>query len=381
MVSPARAGLLAACAMLVVAAAPVSGGAVVPDRVMAKMAARLFPLLAGWPRDIRPAPVAAVLKLRRERIAACVGEPRCVLEAARWTDPERDTIAKAGDEAGLATTSDDRTRASIVREIAGINAVIGVYGQAVAPRYPKIDGPDPDHAVANAAAAVALAEAGRDAPITALDPSIGLALALLDGNDRDDAAAFEPLEARFNHAAMVRARTLDWSRYRYTAIIVPGIGPEDLATPLSALGKLNVQMAVTLWKAGLAPFVLFSGGTVHPRGTRAAEAVEMARAASERFGVPASAILIEPYARHTTTNLRNATRRLVALGAPLDRPALISTNPDQSRYIASETFTGRNAAELGYQPGRVGARLAPTQLLFLPSRASLRIDPLDPLDP
>lgn len=372
--------MLAGCAVLVVAAAP-SGTAVVPDRVIAKLAARLFPVLSAWPRGVRPEPVAAILTLRHQRIAACAGEFRCVLQAARWTDSERDAIAGAGDQTGLRAASDDGMRASILREIGGINAVIGVYGQGVAPRYPKIDGPDPERAADNAAAAVALAEAARDAPATALDPSIGLALALLDVNDRDDAAAFEPLDARLNHAAMARAKTIDWSHYRYTAIIVPGIGPEDLSTPLSALGKLNVQMAATLWKAGLAPFVLFSGGTVHPRGTRNAEAVEMARAALERFGLPADAMIVEPYARHTTTNLRNATRRLAALGAPLDRPALISTNPDQSRYIASATFADRNQTELGYQPGRIGARLSPTQVLFQPSAASLRIDPSDPLDP
>ncbi len=380
MVSSLYKDILSACAMLTIAAAP-PNGAGVPDRMIAALSERLFPTLSIWPRDLRPKSITAMLAQRRQRIVACKSDPRCVLQAARWSDAERDTLGSAAEQSGIRTVREDSARSAILREVAGINAILSVYGQGAAPRYPAIDGPDPERATANASAAVALAEAERNASATMLDPSVGLALALLDVNDRDDAAAFEPLEPRFNAAATVRAKTLTWSRYKYTAIIVPGIGPEDLSTPLSALGKLNVQMAATLWRSGLAPFVLFSGGSVHPRRTRQVEAVEMARAIQDRFGVPAEAIIIEPYARHTTTNLRNATRRLVALGAPLDQPALISTNIDQSRYIGSAKFAQRNQIELGYQPGRIGARLSPNQVEFLPSTASLRVDPLDPLDP
>lgn len=107
----------------------------------------------------------------------------------------------------------------------------------------------------------------------------------------------------------------------------------------------------------------------------------MKKALIERYGIPADAIVIEPYARHTTTNLRNASRLLMQMGAPLDKDALILCNPVQSAYIESEKFTDRNAAELGYQPGRVVSRISPTELVFRPSRASARIDPRDPLDP
>jgi len=90
---------------------------------------------------------------------------------------------------------------------------------------------------------------------------------------------------------------------------------------------------------------------------------------------------LEPYARHTTTNLRNATRRMVALGIPLDRPTLIVTDAEQSKYIESQTFSDRNRTELGYLPGAVGRRLSLYDLEFRPSRLSLRHDPRDPLDP
>lgn len=374
MVSRVCARVIATGAALVLTAAPV-GAAPAGDQVIATLAARLFPRLSAWPSNGRDEAVMAMLAARRQRAAACAGEPRCVLQAARWADGERDMLAHAADRDGA------EGHAEVVREIDGLNAVIGTYGQGAAARYPKIDGPDASHAAENAAIAVRLAAAGRDDPATRLDASIGIALALLDANGRDEAIAFEPLDTRFNTAAMARARTIDWSRYRYTAIVVPGIGPEDLATPLSALGKLNVRMAAKLWADGVAPFILFSGGTVHPRGTRRAEALEMARASRERFGVPENAIVVEPYARHTTTNLRNAARRLAALGAPLDRPVLISTNAEQSSYIEGAVFAERNQRELGYQPGRVVTRLSPTELVFQPSPLSLRVDPADPLDP
>jgi len=107
----------------------------------------------------------------------------------------------------------------------------------------------------------------------------------------------------------------------------------------------------------------------------------MRRALIERFGVPAEAIIIEPYARHTTTNLRNITRRLAAMTAPLDKDTLIITNVGQSSYIESPDFSARNLKDLGYVPGTVGARLSPNELTFRPSIKSLRIDPSDPLDP
>ena len=146
-------------------------------------------------------------------------------------------------------------------------------------------------------------------------------------------SGIEPIDGGENAAATARARAIDWSRYRYTAIIVTGIGPDMEDLPLSAGGKYHVRLAASRFAQGVAPFIIVSGGRAHPRATPYAEALEMRRALIERYGVPADAIVIEPYARHTTTNLRNALRRLMALGAPLDRQALIVCNPDQSRNI------------------------------------------------
>ena len=107
----------------------------------------------------------------------------------------------------------------------------------------------------------------------------------------------------------------------------------------------------------------------------------MRKALIERYGVPADAIISEPYARHTTTNLRNASRMLARIGLPATAETLIVCNPQQSAYIESATFRARNDAELGFQPGTILRRISPTELVFRPAHQSERIDPRDPLDP
>lgn len=160
-----------------------------------------------------------------------------------------------------------------------------------------------------------------------------------------------------------------------------GAGPDDLLTPLSARGKLHVKVAAQRYFDGQAPFIIVSGGAVHPRETRHVEAVEMRRALIERYKVPAHAILIEPYARHTTTNLRNAARLLISMKAPMDRHALVLSDPRHISYVESAEFAARNQKELGYQPGKIGKRTSPFDVAFLPSQDVSRVDPLDPLDP
>ena len=99
------------------------------------------------------------------------------------------------------------------------------------------------------------------------------------------------------------------------------------------------------------------------------------------YGVPADSVVIDPYARHTTTNLRNAVRILFRMGAPSDAPLMITTSPDQSGYIEGAVFAARNTGELGYQPVTGLKRLSPFDLTGLPNMTSLHADPRDPLDP
>ena len=382
--------LFATMAAVAIATVPAQAGAV-RDVVTERLSQRLFPLFDGMARDptavrtlVSKADIAALLDSRQQRVAGCAQDMFCVAQALIWTETDIDTVSKSvAAPAGL-TAPDDGVAAQARREMEGINIIVRTYGLGAPAAYAQIDGAgtiDPQERQARLQAAYWLSRTPRDTSAQALDPSIDYALALLDGSDRADAIGFEPLTGGANAAAMARATGLDWSRYRYSALIVTGVGPEVPDMAISPFGKYHLRLAASRFAQGDAPFIIVTGGKAHPRATRFAEAEQMRNALIDRYGIPADAILIEPYARHTTTNLRNATRLLMAMDAPMDRDAVIVCNPGQSASIESPQFVTRNQRELGYQPGQVGRRLSPTELLFRPSRVSARIDPRDPLDP
>jgi len=385
-----RALLSAAALAVTVIAAPASAEAAVGDRVMATLSARLFPLLdaaghdpAALERIARAPEMENVLRVRRERRAACGADLVCRAQALLWSDREADAVRRALAQASGLPATDDGAAAQVDREIAGINMIVRTYALGAIPTT-AIDGPgtvSPQDHVTRLQAADWIAETPRNGSAQRLDPSIDYALALLDVSDRTDAIGHEPLTGGANAAAMARAKTLDWRRYRYSAMIVTGVGPEIEGEPLSPFGKYHLRLAARRFAQGDIAFILVTGGRAHPRATPFTEADEMRKALIERYGVPAEAILIEPYARHTTTNLRNASRLLARIGAPPEAETVIVCNPLQSAYIESAKFTERNAAELGYQPGTVVRRVSPTELVFRPSRTSERVDPRDPLDP
>jgi hypothetical protein len=96
--------------------------------------------------------------------------------------------------------------------------------------------------------------------------------------------------------------------------------------------------------------------------------------------MPESVIIMEPHARHTTTNLRNAARIMFRYGMPMDKAALTVTVKSQSMYI-SDVMPQRCIKELGYEPYRLGKRLSDTALEFFPNVMSLQIDFDEPMDP
>lgn len=354
------------------------------DKVIAALGKRLFPVVTAMDKLQAGAEVRSMLAERVRRLATCADDAVCKVDASFWKENEIGLVSRMAGTDGASAEARERQDA-VRRELAGLNAILDVYGKGGTPPYPEIDGPmgkkGSQRLTADVVTAVSIGEAGRDEAIAAFDPSISLALALIDVNDRLDAIAFDPIDGGLNSDAFQRARSLDWSRYRYTSIIVLGAGPEDPLTPLSARGKLHVKVAAQRYFDGLAPFIIVSGAAVHPRGTRFVEAVEMRRALIERYEVPAHAIVIEPYARHTTTNLRNAARLLMSMKAPMNRDALVLSDPRHIDAVESAEFVARNQRELGYQPGRIGKRTSPFDIVFRPSPDSARVDPLDPLDP
>lgn len=267
----------------------------------------------------------------------------------------------------------------------GINGIINTYALGRPGRYPAIDSVSYNVAATDYQRLINVAVNVLAEDTTSLtlffQPSLRFALMLLELNNRDEAARYEPMEAQENQAAFEVIPAIDWDRYPYSVILVPGFGPEEADVPLSPLAKLRNDLAVRRYRQGLAPLIVVSGGNVHPHQTLYNEAEEMKRDLIQRLGVPEQAILIEPHARHTTTNFRNTARLIFRYGIPPDQPALVTTTQYQSHYITDQGLDERCEEELGYVPFRIVERLNQHDVVWLPQKVALQINPTDPLDP
>src|SRR6185436_9047390 len=98
-------------------------------------------------------------------------------------------------------------------------------------------------------------------------------IAAMIADGRDEAVRYEPITAGGENAAAIAAfPTTNFSMFPYVAILVPGQGPTDAVTALNPAGAARCDLAVARWQAGLAPFLLLSGGHVHPDHTTFSEA-------------------------------------------------------------------------------------------------------------
>jgi len=345
---------------------------------------------------------------KTQTAGSCTPEPACFTEPYRFTPEDMDRAGEAlrrlyrnsqpvrmlvdgplrrsGAYIRLMRSSGEDLLVSAWLESArGVNRIIDVYGVGKPPRYPAIDSAAFDvtkpayHQLVRTAAGV-LGEQMADLKLF-FQPSLKLALYLLEVNKRDEAGRHEPLELRDNREAVQRLGKIRWEQFPYTVIVVPGAGSDRTSWSLSPAAKLRLELAARRFKAGKAPLILVSGGYVHPNQTQYCEALEMKKSLIADFGVPAAAILVDPHARHTTTNLRNAARLLYRLGVPFERKALITTDSFQSSYIEGATFVKRCNDELGYQPHQILGRTSAFDLEFVARAESLQIDPSDPLDP
>ena len=263
---------------------------------------------------------------------------------------------------------------------AGLNRLLRVYLASAKPRYPAIDSTSfrrSDARLAPQLRHLLPTRAGKAAAFYTLP--LQAALGALRLNGRDEAARYEPLLGGLNAAPVAAVGRTEWARYPYSVILVPGSGPEQPGVALDSAGAQRCRLAAARYRAGQAPFVVVSGGHVHPFRTPICEAVEMKKYLVEPLGVPAAAVFIEPHARHTTTNLRNTARLLAAAQVPADRPLLIVTDAAQSRYILG--MAERCRRELGYVPYRDLERVSDTENRCYPVPEAAQADPLDPLDP
>ena len=145
--------------------------------------------------------------------------------------------------------------------------------------------------------------------------------------------------------------------------------------------NLRCGLVAERYHAGFAPLIITSGGHVHPDRTPYSEAIEMKKYLMETYSIPEEAILVDPHARHTTTNLRNGSRLILRYGIPPERPVLVVTDLFQSLYIQGAMLAERCMNELGYHPFRVVESLGHTDTCMMLDPTSLHQDPRDPLDP
>ena len=211
-------------------------------------------------------------------------------------------------------------------------------------------------------------------------PSLTCAVRFLEMNEREQAADFEPMAQGENKAAADKIKAIKWGNYKYSVILVPGAGPQDGAVALSAEGMLRCRLAAIQYQKKLAPIIVVSGGKVHPYKTKFCEATEMKNFLMEKLAIPENAILIDPHARHTTTNMRNTARLIFRYGIPFERAVVTCTTREQSTMIGN-TSIARCLKELKAVPYKNGMRLNETLIKFFPLIEALQINPEEPMDP
>lgn len=264
----------------------------------------------------------------------------------------------------------------------GINNMLATYIEGRAPVYPKIDAISferNDTAFRSKVANSVKVGLNRNGSLFFALP-LFVAIDALILNNRVEAVRNLPLIQRYNKASQRHTSKIKWKNYRYSAILVPGLGPEQPDVKLDPGGARRCDSAVIRWRAGLAPFLVVSGGNVHPNQTRYNEADEMKDYLMQVHKVTEQSIIIEPYARHTTTNLRNTNRFIKMMGIPFDKPVMIVTDASQNKYI-NGAMKDRVVKELGYIPFESIKMLSSTESEYLPSLKSMHINSMDPLDP
>jgi hypothetical protein len=343
-------------------------------------------------------------KLHTLRMAANCNDVGCFDRLLRLSGPEINTVANELEELAMhpefkrlalkdlrpsgafikySGQSDTEMVIAAWRDAAkGMNRLLRVYCLGKDPFYKDIDKVsfDVSSEEYRKLLKVKLAEIKLSKDSLFFEPTLDFALKLLEVNRRDEAGRYEPLEAGENKTCLQDMKNIRWNDYPYSFILVLGSGPGD-SVRLSPIGAKRADQAARLFLEHSAPLIILSGGHVHPMQTPFNEAIEMKKYVMEKFKIPETSILIEPHARHTTTNFRNAARIAFRYGIPADLKALVTSSEDHIAITTKEGFRIRCATELGYFPMEFITRISPVAAEFKPSVASLFFDANDPLDP
>ncbi|PSL45498.1 DUF218 domain-containing protein [Chitinophaga niastensis] len=265
----------------------------------------------------------------------------------------------------------------------GVNYIINAYTTNKGLRYPTID--SAAYYVKSPAYQAAVGQllktlSGKDNNTSLFfQPSLDLAMGLLLINKRDEAGRYEPLSDT-NREAYTYLKTIDWDRYTYTTMLILGASPGGKET-ISEAGKNRCHLGAEMFRKGMAPCIIVSGGHVRPVGTPYSEAIEMKKYLVNELKIPAVAVMVDPYARHTTTNIRNAVRMAYRNGIPVKRRMMCVSDAMHLNYVTSRMFELRCLKELGYVPAADIKQADLYFITFTPDIRSLQADARDPLDP
>lgn len=285
-------------------------------------------------------------------------------------------------------TDVSRLNQLIVEELLlGINQIIDTYVAGINPKYPDLDrvsyDVNSDQYKLLLKNLVSDLNSTKDQFTLFYQPFLNFALKALELNKRGEAGYFESLKDGENALAYQSIQSINWNNYSYSMLVVLGDAPNssgDLPN-ISKGGMERCDYAVTLFNKGLAPLIVFTGGNVAPFQSEYFEAIEMKKYVMSKYGIPSNKILVDPHARHTTTNMRNVGRLAFCYGIPIDKKALLSTTKDQCDYVASKDFATRSMTEMEHIPISIGNRISDRDLEFTPLIKVLHLDSSDPLDP
>jgi len=343
-----------------------------------------------------------------EALKNCASKPACLIESLRFSEEEIKTVSlRLSQLCSKGSLLENLVKQSLAPSLAygkfenheinavlqkawmqdarGVNWTIGVYLGGQKPNYPLIDSIAFDitkkgyyQLLGDLTRAV---QAKVNGSKLFFLPTLTSALFALEINEREQIADYEPMASGVNKPVVDRLKTVAWNKYPYSLILVPGAGPDVKDMPLSAEGMMRCRVAAVRYFEGKAPLIVVSGGKVHPYKTPYNEAIEMKKYMVEKLHIPANAILVEPHARHTTTNMRNTARLIFQYGIPADKPCITSTSVSQSQYIHELNLDKRCEKELGYVPYRKGKRISETEAEFYPLIESMMLNSLEPMDP
>lgn len=281
------------------------------------------------------------------------------------------------------SSGEEILRAALSQDIDALNQIIRVYGAGDKPRY-NIDSISwqqggKTHRMLLRESKDLLLQIGRQSKLYYTLPLYAAEL-FLDLNDRDEPSVYEPLGEGENQRAYRLIPTTEWSKYEYSALLVLGFGPDNYRFPLNPGGKIRLRTAAEKFKSGAAPFIIVSGGKVYPYKTQSVEAYGMKKYLVKECGIPSDRIIIEPHARHTTSNIRNTVRIMYRRGFPMDKPFIVSSSESHINAVMSPAFQERCEREMGLQPCKYVRRLGKNFAELLPLECSLQINITDPLD-